>query len=107
MATQLEAPASYPSDSVSNVLKWILLIVAIATFVTLGVAVVNTYKQAPPQPNLYVAANGVRVMTGDDIVAGKAGFQKADLMDYGSLYGMGSYFPLYPSQAPREQLPSV
>ena len=31
-------------------------------------------------------------MTADDIVAGKAGFQKADLMDYGSLYGMGSYF---------------
>jgi hypothetical protein len=26
-------------------------------------------------------------MTADDIVAGKAGFQKADLMDYGSLYG--------------------
>jgi nitric oxide reductase large subunit len=31
-------------------------------------------------------------MTSSDIVAGKAGFQKADLMDYGSLYGMGSYF---------------
>ena len=31
-------------------------------------------------------------MTADDIVAGKAGFQKADLMDYGSLYGMGSYY---------------
>ena len=32
------------------------------------------------------------LMTGEDIVAGKAGFQKADLMDYGSLYGMGSYY---------------
>ena len=31
-------------------------------------------------------------MTADDIFAGKAGFQKADLMDYGSLYGMGSYY---------------
>ena len=31
-------------------------------------------------------------MTASDIQAGKAGFQKADLMDYGSLYGMGSYF---------------
>ena len=31
-------------------------------------------------------------MTEDDVVAGKAGFQRADLMDYGSLYGMGSYF---------------
>jgi nitric oxide reductase subunit B len=31
-------------------------------------------------------------MSAADIVAGKAGFQKADLMDYGSIYGMGSYF---------------
>ena len=31
-------------------------------------------------------------MTDGDIVAGKAGFQKADLMDYGSLYGIGSYY---------------
>ncbi|WP_408737380.1 hypothetical protein [Acetobacter lambici] len=31
-------------------------------------------------------------MTADDIIAGKGGFQKADLMDYGSLYGMGSYY---------------
>ena len=31
-------------------------------------------------------------MTSDDIVAGKGGFQKADLMDYGSIDGMGFYF---------------
>ncbi len=31
-------------------------------------------------------------MTQDDIVSGKAGFQRADLMDYGSLHGMGSSF---------------
>ena len=31
-------------------------------------------------------------MTRANLLAGKAGFQKADLMDYGSLYGMGSYF---------------
>jgi len=92
MATILDAPTSVPSDPVSNVLKWILLVVAVATFVTLGIAVVDTYSQAPPQPDLYVAANGANIMTGDDIIAGKAGFQKADLMDYGSLYGMGSYY---------------
>ena len=32
------------------------------------------------------------LMTGGDIFAGKGGFQRADLMDYGSLYGMGSYY---------------
>lgn len=31
-------------------------------------------------------------MINHDIIAGKAGFQRADLMDYGSIYGMGSYF---------------
>ncbi|MFO1059922.1 MAG: cbb3-type cytochrome c oxidase subunit I [Dongiaceae bacterium] len=31
-------------------------------------------------------------MTRQDIQDGKASFQRADLMDYGSIYGMGSYF---------------
>ncbi|HWF63898.1 MAG TPA: cbb3-type cytochrome c oxidase subunit I, partial [Rhizomicrobium sp.] len=47
---------------------------------------------APPQPDRFSDASGRVLMTEADIVAGKAGFQKADLMDYGSLYGMGSYF---------------
>lgn len=45
-AARIDPPVE---DPVSNVLKWVLLVVA------------------------------------------KGGFQKADLMDYGSLYGMGSY----------------
>ena len=51
-----------------------------------------TYRTAPPQPDRFVSADGTVLMTRDDIVAGKGGFQKADLMDYGSLYGMGSYY---------------
>lgn len=83
------APAE---DAVSNVLKWVLLAVAILTFALLGWATAVTYKTAPPQPERFVAANGTVIMTGDDILAGKGGFQRADLMDYGSLYGMGSYY---------------
>ena len=79
-------------DSVSNVLKWVLLIVAIATFALLAWATTVTYRTAPPQPDRFIAADGAVLMTGDDIAAGKGGFQKADLMDYGSLYGMGSYY---------------
>lgn len=79
-------------DPVSNVLKWVLLVVAILTFGTLAWATVLTYRTAPPQPERFIAADGTMVMTGQDIVAGKGGFQKADLMDYGSLYGMGSYY---------------
>jgi nitric oxide reductase subunit B len=79
-------------DPVSNVLKWVLLVVAIATFGLLAWATVETYHTAPPQPDRFDAADGTLLMTDNDIVAGKGGFQKADLMDYGSLYGMGSYY---------------
>jgi nitric oxide reductase subunit B len=90
MAVETVVPHS--RDPVSNVLKWILLVVAIVTFALLGLATSVTYYRAPPQPDRFVTSSGETLMTGDDIVAGKAGFQKADLMDYGSLYGMGSYF---------------
>ena len=79
-------------DPVSNVLKWVLLAVAVVTFGLLAWATVMTYRAAPPQPARFVAASGAVLMTDEDIVAGKGGFQKADLMDYGSLYGMGSYY---------------
>jgi nitric oxide reductase subunit B len=79
-------------DPVSNVLKWILLAVAVGSFALFAWATVLTYERAAPQPERFVAAGGATLMTAEGIFAGKAGFQKADLMDYGSLYGMGSYF---------------
>lgn len=79
-------------DAVSAVLKWVLLAVAILTFALMAWAATAAYRLAPPQPRQFVAADGAVLMTDDDIAAGKGGFQKADLMDYGSLYGMGSYF---------------
>ena len=80
------------ADPVSNVLKWVLLAVAVGSFALFAWATVLTYERAAPQPDRFVAAGRATLMTADDVVAGKAGFQKADLMDYGSLYGMGSYF---------------
>ena len=86
-------------DPVSNILKWILLAVAVVTFAVLGWTTGVTYKAAPPFPGRFVTADGGLLMSAADIQAGKAGFQKADLMDYGSLYGMGSYFgPDYTAQ---------
>jgi nitric oxide reductase large subunit len=79
-------------DPVSNILKWILLAVAVGSFALFAWATVLTYERAAPQPDRFVAPGGAPLMTAEDIIAGKAGFQKADLMDYGSLYGMGSYF---------------
>jgi nitric oxide reductase subunit B len=79
-------------DPVSNVLKWVLLVVAVVSFAILGLTTKLTYEAAPPFPDRFVTSGGTVLMTAADIVNGKAGFQKADLMDYGSLYGMGSYF---------------
>jgi nitric oxide reductase subunit B len=92
MAMNVPSAESLMEDPVSDVLKWILLAVAIICFGLFAWAAVLTYERAPPQPERFVTSAGATLMTGDDIVAGKAGFQKADLMDYGSLYGMGSYF---------------
>ncbi len=80
------------NDPVASVLKWILLITAILCFVVLVWGTYKTYQLAPPLPQQFQSSSGHVIMTADDIVAGKAGFQRADLMDYGSLYGMGSYF---------------
>ena len=88
-AEEMDRPAE---DAVSNVLKWILLFVAIGTFALLAWATVVTYRTVAPQPDRFTGPSGTLLMSGADIAAGKGGFQKADLMDYGSLYGMGSYY---------------
>jgi nitric oxide reductase subunit B len=79
-------------DPISDILKWILLVVAIICFALLGWATVLTYEKAPPHPQAFTDGSGNVIMSDGDITAGKGGFQKADLMDYGSIYGMGSYF---------------
>jgi nitric oxide reductase subunit B len=83
---------SQSRDPISDILKWVLLAVAVICFALLGYATKLTYRNAPPLPQAIVESSGAPVLTGQDIIAGKGGFQKADLMDYGSIYGMGSYF---------------
>ncbi|HEU4624337.1 MAG TPA: cbb3-type cytochrome c oxidase subunit I [Steroidobacteraceae bacterium] len=92
MAEPLASAAPASSDPVSDVLKWILFAVAVITFALLGLATVKTYERSPPIPERFATRDGKTLFTDTDIVAGKGGFQKADLMDYGSLYGMGSYY---------------
>lgn len=80
------------ADPVSQVLKWILLITAILCFAGLIWGTYKTYQFSPPIPQQIVDSNGQTLMTEQDIFQGKEGFQRADLMDFGSIYGMGSYF---------------
>jgi len=79
-------------DPISNVLKWVLLATAVGCFGLLAWATDVTYQTAPPQPDRFVGTGGDVLMTAADIIEGKGAFQQADLMDYGSIYGMGSYF---------------
>ena len=80
-------------DPVSNVLKWVLLAVAVGKFGALRLGDRPDLRAGSPATRPGSSRPVKRTpTTADDIVAGKAGFQKADLMDYGSLYGMGSYF---------------
>ncbi len=51
----------------------------------------NLAKEVPPIPQQVIAHSGEVLYTYDDVVAGKGYFQQFDLMDYGSLLGMGAY----------------
>lgn len=86
------AQRSISFDPVSRVLKWILLFTAIACFFLMGWATTRTYHDAPPLPDQFTSTAGASLFSATDVVEGKAGFQHADLIDYGGLYGMGSMF---------------
>jgi len=51
MNTGATALQRMEEDRVSNVLKWVLLAVAMVTFALLGCATDVTYQTAPPQPD--------------------------------------------------------
>jgi nitric oxide reductase subunit B len=92
MAVSEETSDSAAQDPVSGALKWVLLVIAVVSFGIFAWATIVTYLRAPPEPDRILAPDGTLLMTAKDIEDGKAAFQRADLMDYGSIYGMGSYF---------------
>lgn len=81
-----------PQDRVTRILIILMLLTTAFAWAAMILLTVETYKGAPPVPDQIVAESGAPVMTRADLVAGKAGFQKSGMMDYGSLYGMGAYF---------------
>ena len=63
MATSAPSDVPQTEDPVSNVLKWILLVVAIGSFGLFAWATVLTYERAPPQPERFVTSGGATLMT--------------------------------------------
>ncbi len=51
----------------------------------------NLHKEVPPIPQKVVSETGEVLYTYDDVIAGKGYFQEFDLMDWGTLLGMGAY----------------
>ncbi len=67
---------------------WVVGIIMVTTLV---VFTANLQREVPPIPQKVVSAGGETLYTYDDVVAGKGLFQEFDLMDYGTLLGMGAY----------------
>lgn len=51
----------------------------------------NLQKEVPPIPKVVQSVSGEVLYTYDDVVEGKGYFQEFDLMDWGTLLGMGAY----------------
>ncbi len=63
-----------------------IIMVSILIFFT-----ANLQKEVPPIAAKVVSASGETLYTYDDVVNGKGMFQQFDLMDYGTMLGMGAY----------------
>ncbi len=51
----------------------------------------NLQKEVPPIPKEVKSVSGEVLYTYDDVIAGKGYFQQFDLMDWGTMLGMGAY----------------
>jgi len=51
----------------------------------------NLQKEVPPIPKEVKSVSGELLYTYDDVIAGKGYFQQFDLMDWGTMLGMGAY----------------
>ncbi len=65
--------------------------VAIIMVVALIYFTATLQKEVPPIPKQVVSPTGEVLYTYDDIVEGKGYFQEFDLMDWGTMLGMGAY----------------
>lgn len=65
--------------------------VAIVMVVALIYYTANLHKEVPPIPSVVKSIDGEVLYTREDIIQGKGYFQEFDLMDWGTLLGMGAY----------------
>ncbi len=74
---------------------WVVAIIMVSALIFYTV---NLHKEVPPIPKQVVGADGQVLYTYDDVIQGKQYFQEFDLMDWGTMLGMGAYMgPDFPA----------
>lgn len=67
---------------------WIIALIMVSMLIYYTA---NLQKEVPPIPQSVTSSSGEVLYTYEDVVEGKAFFQQFDLMDWGTLLGMGAY----------------
>jgi len=74
---------------------WIIALIMISMLIYYTA---NLQKEVPPIPQTVKSESGEVLYTYDDVVSGKGYFQQFDLMDWGTMLGMGAYMgPDFPT----------
>jgi nitric oxide reductase subunit B len=81
-----------PRAGVDRALRRGIVVSVVAVLGILVYGTVAAQRSAPPIPATVVTVDGRVLFTKHDIQQGKKLFQRAGLMDFGSLYGNGAYF---------------
>ncbi len=67
---------------------WIIALIMVSMLIYYTA---NLQREVPPIPKVVVSESGEELYTYDDVVAGKGYFQEFDLIDWGTMLGMGAY----------------
>jgi nitric oxide reductase subunit B len=67
---------------------WIIALIMVSALIYYTA---NLQKEVPPIPHEVKSESGEVLYTYEDVVAGKGYFQEFDLMDWGTMLGMGAY----------------
>lgn len=67
---------------------WIIALIMVSMLIYYTA---NLQKEVPPIPTEVKSESGELLYTYDDVVSGKGYFQQFDLMDWGTMLGMGAY----------------
>jgi nitric oxide reductase subunit B len=67
---------------------WIIALIMVSMLIYYTA---NLQKEVPPIPQTVKSEAGEVLYTYDDVVSGKGYFQQFDLMDWGTMLGMGAY----------------